>query len=462
MKNDFAKNIFTLASGTAVAQVLLLLVSPLLTRLYSTEQFGVFGVFVSISSILLVFASLKYEVALPLIKSKRVARSILFVCICALVVISFVILIITLAFSEFLARVLGLVGHEYVLYLLPLTLLCCGSNQIFNFYCIRTGEFRKLSLSKIVQSISMAISQCLIYFISPIGLILGYILAFFSSVSLFINFREMLSGSRALKIVEIKASAKKYINYPKYTVLASLANTSSTMLPVILFSSFYSASVAGLYVLAHRVLMAPVVIIGSAVSNVFLSTAGEYRKAGLLGEQTYNIHSKLIAISSPLVALFVMYLPSLFSFVFGSEWKEAGEFSMFLLVWVYLVFTASPISCVLVVIEKQKLAAQFDTIVLVFRIASVVLFSSLPFADTVLYFSLLNGIVVLSFIFMVFIQLKVDITKVFVLHIKYIIYYLTPAFLIYVLMSDLLEIVRFLISGFVVTLQFYLAKKAKF
>ncbi|WP_404393186.1 oligosaccharide flippase family protein [Pseudoalteromonas phenolica] len=462
MNSKFTKNIVTLASGTASAQVLLLLISPLLTRLYTTEQFGTFGVFLSVSTILLVAASFKYELALPLIKTHRIAKAVIQLCMFILTVVCSIISVPIFIYTEEISSILGISSAKNVLYFLPVTLFFCGAYQVFNFYCIRTSKFKMLSISKVVQSISMAVSQSLCSFFTLFGLVYGYFIAFLSSLVFFINFRKIYLYYKTVKIMEVRAVARKYINFPKYSLIASLANTSSTMLPVILFSSFYSASAIGLYVLAQRVLMAPVSIVGTAVSNVFLSNAREYREKGRLNSETLKIHTQLIAISTPVAALFSMYLPTLFSVIFGEEWSEAGEISKYLLLWVYFVFTASPISSVLVAIEKQKLGAQFDSIVLCIRVGFIFLLSRLSFLDALIYFSILNALIVLCFIGIVFANLNVSLLRVYALHLKHITYYLLPTLVVYFSMSEYSELSRFMISFSLVSLQFYLIKKAKF
>ncbi len=44
-KNEFAKNVLTLITGTTTAQTIPIIISPLLTRIYSPEDFGVWDYF---------------------------------------------------------------------------------------------------------------------------------------------------------------------------------------------------------------------------------------------------------------------------------------------------------------------------------------------------------------------------------------------------------------------------------
>ena len=65
-KSRFARNVAVVSAGSAMGQGLLIVSAPLLTRLYTPADFGVLAVYVSIVSILVVVASLRYEMAINL------------------------------------------------------------------------------------------------------------------------------------------------------------------------------------------------------------------------------------------------------------------------------------------------------------------------------------------------------------------------------------------------------------
>ena len=63
-------------SGTLVAQILLICVTPILTRLYTVEDFGNLSVFMSILSMLTVGSTGKFELAIVL-PNKTIISSLL-------------------------------------------------------------------------------------------------------------------------------------------------------------------------------------------------------------------------------------------------------------------------------------------------------------------------------------------------------------------------------------------------
>src|SRR5579859_7537402 len=80
----FLKDVSIMLTGAAGGQAVSLLLSPLLTRLYSPQEFGTLSVFSAIIAILSVVAALRYELALPLAKSDEDAVNLMAVCLCVL------------------------------------------------------------------------------------------------------------------------------------------------------------------------------------------------------------------------------------------------------------------------------------------------------------------------------------------------------------------------------------------
>ena len=68
-RNRFARSVSVLVGGTAAGQIIVMAASPILTRLYSPEDFGLLSVYAGLLGILGVIASLRYQLATPLERS---------------------------------------------------------------------------------------------------------------------------------------------------------------------------------------------------------------------------------------------------------------------------------------------------------------------------------------------------------------------------------------------------------
>ena len=71
--NNFLRSILVLMTGTAMSQLIPIIASPLLTRIFSPENFGSFAFYLSIITIVSTVVTGKYEQAIPLPKSNRSA-----------------------------------------------------------------------------------------------------------------------------------------------------------------------------------------------------------------------------------------------------------------------------------------------------------------------------------------------------------------------------------------------------
>jgi O-antigen/teichoic acid export membrane protein len=77
LKKEFVKNVLTLITGSALSQIIIYASILLLTRLFSTEIFGIYILFSSATLILKPLATLQYEFAIVLPKKDEDAINLL-------------------------------------------------------------------------------------------------------------------------------------------------------------------------------------------------------------------------------------------------------------------------------------------------------------------------------------------------------------------------------------------------
>jgi O-antigen/teichoic acid export membrane protein len=140
-----------------------------------------------------------------------------------------------------------------------------------------------------------------------------------------------------------------------------------------MFAAFFGIGAAGIYALANRVLSLPMSFIGNAVGQVFFSNAAQANREGKLAPLVVNLYSKLAQIAMPPAIILAIAGPELFSFVFGKEWTQAGEFARWMSPWLYFAFVFSPLSTIFSVIEKQGAALTFNLLLLGSRVGAMLL-----------------------------------------------------------------------------------------
>jgi O-antigen/teichoic acid export membrane protein len=358
-RGKFAKNVSILAGGTAFSQAIIIVTTPILTRIFSPEEFGVYSVFLAILSIIVVVGSLLYEMAIPLPKTNEEAINILSLCVILILAFATIHLIIILLFSHSIASFLKTPALENYLWLIPIAFVGGGLFHIVHYWSIRTEQFKSISIAKLSQSTIQIISQITLGLMKfgKLGLLIGDVIGrliagITISILSFKNEKEIL---KEVSWIKIKESAIRYRKFPLLSSGSSVLNSISLQLPALVLTACYGPYVVGLYVLAQRVLGLPISIVGSAVSEVYLSEASKIDKTNKSALR--KLFWKTLKTMSLLSALFITFIamvaPLIFAFVFGIEWKEAGVYLQLLAIMYFFQFISAPIGSNIPIFERQ-------------------------------------------------------------------------------------------------------------
>jgi O-antigen/teichoic acid export membrane protein len=353
IQQDFLKNVLTLMTGTTIAQLLPILVSPLLTRMYTPSDFGVYALYISIISIISVIVTLRYEFAIMSPKKREDALSVFCLSLITSFVISVLIFVIIVIFKK---NIIDLLENERIIkwgYFIPLTCFLLGAIQTFNYWFNREKLFKVLSTSRVIQTFANIVSNIaigIVYKNNELGLILGHLLGAVASVLyLFYKFTKNTNILNELRknvsLLKIKEQAILYKEYPKLNTLSAFLDTISLQLPAIFVSKIYSSTNLGYYNLTTRTISTPLSVISFSVSQVFFQRISEaYNENKPLRPIVLNTAKYLSLISSlPLVVL-LFFGPELFSFVFGENWRIAGDFARVLAFAYAIKFVVSALS----------------------------------------------------------------------------------------------------------------------
>jgi O-antigen/teichoic acid export membrane protein len=217
-----------------------------------------------------------------------------------------------------------------------------------------------MAISRTVQSGSVALAQVGTGYAGggAIGLmggqITGQILA--TGVLGRLIWQEEKSQIRTVSTLRCMALAKKYINFPKYLIIAHGFNTASGQMPVLLLSSLFNTAAAGFFTLTQRVMAAPMSLIAKALGDVFRQEASQtYAHQGQCKAIYQRTFKRLLLIAVLPFACFCFVAPTLFDWVFGSEWRVAGEYAQILTPMAFLQFITSPLSSMYMIAEKQRI-----------------------------------------------------------------------------------------------------------
>lgn len=367
MKSVYSKNILTLLTGNAVAQAVPIVISPILTRLYSPEDFGVAGLFASITAIFSAIINAKYEAAIILPKDEEDAYAIAMLSLLISVAFTFLLLFIVIVFHENLLLLLGTDKIDIWLYFIPLVVLLSGLFNVLNYLNTREKNFRQLSKIQIYKSLSTSFVQVLFGFVKSgaFGLIAGQI------ISNFVGNVTLLRKTKLFKFKFVFSNiinmGKKYKHFPIYYLPNNIVFYSIGTLSTVFISSIFGIYILGLYSMANRILGLSGMIIGSSVSQVYAQHVSYDRnnnnKKSIkhLFERTLL---KLILIGLPIFLFSFFFLEDIFRFVFGKAWAEAGYYAEILSPFFFFRFLSTSLNTTTLVLEKQHIELLTNLVIL--------------------------------------------------------------------------------------------------
>lgn len=348
-RSKFGRGVMTLMTGTSLAQALPIALSPILTRIYTPEEFGVFALYMSICAILAVLVTGKYELAVVIPKYDSEAINLVALTIVVSLITSLILLGIVLVWNE---RLVNLLGHSEIgawLYLTPITTLILGCYHALNFWANRRTRYKSMAVSRVIQSGATGGAQlgAGVSKIGLLGLILGQMIGqllstLFLAKSLSYDERRLLGR---ISIRRMRHAARKYIAYPKYMMPGQFMSVGATELPLLLLTVLFGAGTAGFYSLAQRVMAAPLSLVASAIGDVYRQKAAEqYAKQGeCLDIFLMSIKRLLLFALLPILPV-LLFGPEIFAFIFGESWREAGEIAILLSVLTFFQTVSSPLS----------------------------------------------------------------------------------------------------------------------
>lgn len=361
-RSQFARNVATVASGTAGAQAITITFAPLITRVYGPEAFGLLGTFMAILAVATPLAAMAYPIAIVLPKNDIDAFGLVKLSVMISFVMAGFVSGLLLVGGNWLITILGAHSVSTFLFLIPLAMLFTAWQQIAHQWLIRKKEFSIVARIAVVQSLVLNFAKAGIGWLNPVGASLVVVAtlgsALHAAMSLIgakkcYNFDNLLSNNT--NKLTLKILLNKYKDFPLYRAPQNCINAASQSLPILMIAAFFSPSAAGFYALGKMVMGMPSNLIGNAVGDVF------YPK---ITEAAHRQENLAILITKATLLLFVVGIlpfglvvafgPFIFSFIFGAEWLRAGEYASWLSLFFLFNFINKPAVAAVPILGLQR------------------------------------------------------------------------------------------------------------
>lgn len=341
----------TLASSAALAQGLLLAISPLITRLYGPEDVGGFGVILGLGALVGSVGTGRLEHAIPVARRGIDAIRI------ALLGAVLVALTSTLSIALIsLVSAWGLVEdpdwQKFPLMAIPVIASSLAFFQLVNALLLRQHAYRSVGMNKIYQGGVTGLLQLLLGWaaLGSSGLIwaqaLGYLAGGWSGLH-----RSLFRWGRAIRRqgLCLRDTFSRYRRFPLVLAPAALFNLASQHFPVLALGYIYGLYEAGLYALVMRVCGAPLGLLGQAVSQVY---ASEFRtflggRDELLAQKYVAMLARLLGLGVIVVGALVLVMNLWGTWLFGARWANIGTVTSLLSMMLVMDFATTPVSMTL-------------------------------------------------------------------------------------------------------------------
>jgi len=344
-RSVFAQGILSIAGGTVIGQGIGVLVSPLLTRLYTPEAMGMWGLFISFVGVATAGGALRYEVAVVAAKEDSEALSLAGHTFLLAVLTSLVGGAVFEAFRRH-----SVLGYEVFPWwsggLIVLAIIVNVWGQVLRFWFIREKKFQSVGYFVAGRGALRAAGQIVLYPWNGLGLIGGEIIGRLASLGVLLRDFPVRAAWWAVLSHRKRSALRKYKKYPLVFLPSAFVDTMALMAPIPVFAASYGVEVGGMLSLAQRVVSVPLIFLGGAVADVFFGEIADVarrdarRAMPLFLKSTLRLGGVAFIIG---IGLW-LFAPWGMTMVFGAAWEVSGKMLAAMAPWFVGMLIVSPIS----------------------------------------------------------------------------------------------------------------------
>ena len=387
-KDELYKHVFTLVKGTVLAQLISILSQPVLRRVFTPEDFGIYALYISVVSIFSVIATGRFEMTIVLPKCNEEAKKLFNLSIVISFIVSLLLFLVLLFTSN--SIVSNLINKNMVevnssiqlswlkasIFLLPLGIFLLSIYNTLNYFFIRHEKYNVIANTKITNTSTNVGSSLGFGFLnfSFIGVILGYLIGSISGILFFIFYKRKYTEPVKLSSKGYWTLIKEYIDFPTKSMLSGLLNMLATQLPILFIGSLFGVAIVGFYELIIRVLNIPITMIGKSVSQVFFQKiSNDVKNENEIGSYVRSFSLKLFLFMLIPMTIIFFFGESLFSIAFGSAYKVSGELASYFALFFLVRFVYYSQSTIYTVKRKLGIELKQNTIYLLSQICALLI-----------------------------------------------------------------------------------------
>ncbi|WP_276946852.1 lipopolysaccharide biosynthesis protein [Haematobacter massiliensis] len=338
-----------LAIGGMAARVIGFASYPIVTRLYSSHDFGIAALMLAFTGMIAPLLTLRYGTPIAQQRSDGAAMNLFVLSLtCALTIIAVVTLVLFFWGERLFAR-MSMEDLAPWWWLVPVGLIASVTYEMLLSWGVRRRNYRVISQSQISQSITSSLAKIGFGLAAagPIGLLLGGVLASAGGSGRMLRafLPDFRKSFRMVSWRRMRYFAWRFRSFPIYRLPSHFLLAFAMQAPLIFSASLYDPATTGQFGLAMQVMALPIVIISQTLGNAYYGEIAKLgrRQAGRIFDLSKIIQKRLFLVGILPTLVVTFWGPSLFSLVFGANWAQAGYFASWLALYMLFQVTSTPL-----------------------------------------------------------------------------------------------------------------------
>jgi len=385
----FFQSVAVLFSGSLISQLIAIIASPILTRIFDSSALGTYTYLISTVSVFSPIINLRFDMSIVTSNDEKDIPNI--------IKGSLAVGILMTVFSSFIYLLIIMIsnGTETLLSTVPYFFILLISFSIINVltsYNNRNQNYKIISEVTILRSFFQNIgSICLGFFYSASSVLLFcYTFGQFAGIrkqgKQIKNWKKIMG----IPIREYFPVLKKEFRQPLYSTPAIFFNGLSYALITIMIENLYGLSEVGYYSISVRMLGIPLALISGNVSKIFFEKASkDYNSEKNFSKVFSQVFLLQLSIAIPMTIFLMTFSPSLFKIFFGIDWQIAGHYVVILAPMFGVRFIVSTLSPALIITNKQRTDFLLQ-ILFVVSIIAIFIYSKINLIDIDIFLMLIS------------------------------------------------------------------------
>jgi O-antigen/teichoic acid export membrane protein len=345
-----------------------ILISPIITRLYTPEDFGRFAIFSSVLGIVGPIASLRYDYAIVLPARESTAEILTIISVYVALCTSLALLVMQLVIAQLASYPTMRSFAVGIMLLITVAMCMTGIYQALSTLSLRHKQYRLIAKTRVQQGIGTCIIQLIggLFSLGPIGLALGSISGQSTGASSLFQYawksgrlRKSVTRFRRLNLYALKYSA-----FPLWSSTSSFINAIAMSIPSGAIALIFGPAEGGFFMLSQRVMGAPLSLLGGAVGQVYEAEASAISRQSKreLRSRFWWTARRLGLVGLLCIIPVGLLAGSSIPIIFGKRWGPATPYLLAMSPLFIAQFANSPLSQTLVILRHLRLQFILDVV----------------------------------------------------------------------------------------------------